>query len=243
MPPAAPDTSAPTVATACGRGDSIILSRVADFALQSGAFDHGGPIPRRHTARGASVASARLVAPVEGHNDFGTNGYAGPARRPATAATATASAPTARLRPLSAARRRQARARARPRGPHSCRSRADWHLPALAKLVQAAAATTGLGRGQNRPCWAAARRGYELLPPARAPEARWFRARAPHSPASPALRCRLWPVPPWIRSRCSAPEGALVKAQSPLSVPMAGFGNPRTAVRLGGVGAGVGSSR
>jgi Raf kinase inhibitor-like YbhB/YbcL family protein len=56
MPPAAPHTSAPTVATACGRGDSIILSRVADFALQSSAFEHGGPIPRRHNCEGEHLS-------------------------------------------------------------------------------------------------------------------------------------------------------------------------------------------
>jgi Raf kinase inhibitor-like YbhB/YbcL family protein len=38
------------------RGDSIILSLVADFALQSGAFDHGGPIPRRHGCEGEDLS-------------------------------------------------------------------------------------------------------------------------------------------------------------------------------------------
>jgi Raf kinase inhibitor-like YbhB/YbcL family protein len=47
-----PNVLAPTMATERGRGDSIILSRVADFALQSSAFDHGGPIPRRHSCEG-----------------------------------------------------------------------------------------------------------------------------------------------------------------------------------------------
>jgi phosphatidylethanolamine-binding protein (PEBP) family uncharacterized protein len=142
-----------------GRGDSIILSLVADFALQSSAFDHGGPIPRRHNCEGEHLSpplawsgapegtrSLALVvddpdaragtfthwlawaldpgatglgegeaAPVEGHNDFGTNGYRGPCSPPATAATATASASTARLRSLSAARLRQERPATLPR--------------------------------------------------------------------------------------------------------------------------------
>jgi hypothetical protein len=91
---------------------------------------------RAHRSRGATT-SARAAT-------------AGPARRPATAATATPSASTRSTPTRSGARRRQAR----PRGPHPGRSRADRHLRALAKLVQSAAATTGLGRGQNRPCWA-----------------------------------------------------------------------------------------
>jgi Raf kinase inhibitor-like YbhB/YbcL family protein len=44
------------VATRRGRGDSIILSVVADFALQSSAFDHGGPIPRRHSCDGEDLS-------------------------------------------------------------------------------------------------------------------------------------------------------------------------------------------
>jgi hypothetical protein len=126
------------VATERGRGDSIILSWVADFTLQSSAFDHGAPIPRRHGCEGEDLSpplswsgapegtrSLALVvddpdapagtfthwlawaldpgakglgdgepAPVEGRNDFGTSGYRGPARRPATAATATPSGST-----------------------------------------------------------------------------------------------------------------------------------------------------
>jgi Phosphatidylethanolamine-binding protein len=39
-----------------GRGDSIILFLVADFALQSSAFDHGGPIPRRHNCEGEHLS-------------------------------------------------------------------------------------------------------------------------------------------------------------------------------------------
>src|SRR5215216_7530986 len=42
-------------ATERGRGDSIILSWVVDFALQSSAFDHGGPIPRRHSCEGQDL--------------------------------------------------------------------------------------------------------------------------------------------------------------------------------------------
>jgi Raf kinase inhibitor-like YbhB/YbcL family protein len=44
------------VATERGRGDSIILSSVADLALQSSAFDHGGPIPRRHRCDGEDLS-------------------------------------------------------------------------------------------------------------------------------------------------------------------------------------------
>jgi Raf kinase inhibitor-like YbhB/YbcL family protein len=47
---------APTVATERGRGDSIILSWVADFALQSSAFEQGGPIPRRHSCEGENLS-------------------------------------------------------------------------------------------------------------------------------------------------------------------------------------------
>jgi hypothetical protein len=49
-------TLAPTMAAERGRGDSIILSLVADFALQSSAFDHGGPIPRRHNCEGEHLS-------------------------------------------------------------------------------------------------------------------------------------------------------------------------------------------
>jgi Raf kinase inhibitor-like YbhB/YbcL family protein len=44
------------VATRRGRGDSIILFLVADFALHSSAFDHGGPIPRRHSCEGEDLS-------------------------------------------------------------------------------------------------------------------------------------------------------------------------------------------
>jgi Raf kinase inhibitor-like YbhB/YbcL family protein len=47
---------APTVATERGRGDSIILSWVADLALQSSAFEHGEPIPRRHSCEGEDLS-------------------------------------------------------------------------------------------------------------------------------------------------------------------------------------------
>src|ERR687897_3371110 len=109
-----------------GRGDLIILSWVADFALQSSAFEHAGPIPRRHSCEAEDLSpplswsgapegtrSLALVvddpdapagtfahwlgwaldpgatglgegegAPVEGRNDFGTNGYRGPCPPP-----------------------------------------------------------------------------------------------------------------------------------------------------------------
>jgi Raf kinase inhibitor-like YbhB/YbcL family protein len=55
-PPAATRHLGTVVATQRGRGDSIILSRVADFALQSGVFDHGGPIPRRHSCEGEDLS-------------------------------------------------------------------------------------------------------------------------------------------------------------------------------------------
>ena len=55
-PPAATPHLAPIVATERGRGDSIILSWVAVFALQSNAFDHGGPIPRRHSCEGEDLS-------------------------------------------------------------------------------------------------------------------------------------------------------------------------------------------
>jgi hypothetical protein len=51
-----PHTSAPTIAAERGRGESIILSLVADFALQSSAFDHGGQIPRRHSCEGEDLS-------------------------------------------------------------------------------------------------------------------------------------------------------------------------------------------
>jgi Raf kinase inhibitor-like YbhB/YbcL family protein len=38
------------------RAVSIILSRVADFVLQSSAFDHAGPIPRRHSCEGEDLS-------------------------------------------------------------------------------------------------------------------------------------------------------------------------------------------
>jgi Raf kinase inhibitor-like YbhB/YbcL family protein len=44
------------VATERGRGDSIILFRVANFVLQSSAFREGGPIPRRHSCEGADLS-------------------------------------------------------------------------------------------------------------------------------------------------------------------------------------------
>jgi phosphatidylethanolamine-binding protein (PEBP) family uncharacterized protein len=44
------------VATERRRGDSIILSVVADFALHSSAFNHGGPIPRRHGCEGEDLS-------------------------------------------------------------------------------------------------------------------------------------------------------------------------------------------
>jgi phosphatidylethanolamine-binding protein (PEBP) family uncharacterized protein len=39
-----------------GGGDSVILSLVADFALQSSTFDHGGQIPRRHSCEGEDLS-------------------------------------------------------------------------------------------------------------------------------------------------------------------------------------------
>jgi Raf kinase inhibitor-like YbhB/YbcL family protein len=44
------------VATERGRGDSIILSWVADFALQSSAFEPGRSIPRRHSCEGEDLS-------------------------------------------------------------------------------------------------------------------------------------------------------------------------------------------
>jgi Raf kinase inhibitor-like YbhB/YbcL family protein len=55
-PPAATRHLGTVVATQRGRGDSIILSRVPEFALQSGVFDHGGPIPRRHSCEGEDLS-------------------------------------------------------------------------------------------------------------------------------------------------------------------------------------------
>ena len=49
-------TSAPIVATERGRRDSIILPWVADFVLQSSAFDHDGPIARRHSCEGEDLS-------------------------------------------------------------------------------------------------------------------------------------------------------------------------------------------
>jgi phosphatidylethanolamine-binding protein (PEBP) family uncharacterized protein len=46
----------PVVAAERGCGDSVILSRVADFALQSGVVDHGRPIPRRHSCEGEDLS-------------------------------------------------------------------------------------------------------------------------------------------------------------------------------------------
>jgi Raf kinase inhibitor-like YbhB/YbcL family protein len=44
------------LATERGRGDSIILSWVAGFALHSSAFDHGGPIPRPYGCEGEDLS-------------------------------------------------------------------------------------------------------------------------------------------------------------------------------------------
>jgi Raf kinase inhibitor-like YbhB/YbcL family protein len=44
------------VATGRVRGNSIILLRVAEFALQSSAFEHGEPIPRRHCCEGEDLS-------------------------------------------------------------------------------------------------------------------------------------------------------------------------------------------
>jgi Raf kinase inhibitor-like YbhB/YbcL family protein len=121
-----PRPLAATVTAEPGRRDSIILSVVAELVLQSSAFDHGGPIPRRHSCEGEDLSpplswsgtpedtrSLALVvddpdapagtfthwlgwgiqpgagglgdgeaAPVEGRNDFGTNGYRGPCPPP-----------------------------------------------------------------------------------------------------------------------------------------------------------------
>jgi Raf kinase inhibitor-like YbhB/YbcL family protein len=38
------------------RGNSIILLSVAEFGLQSSAFEHGGPIPRRHSCEGEDLS-------------------------------------------------------------------------------------------------------------------------------------------------------------------------------------------
>jgi phosphatidylethanolamine-binding protein (PEBP) family uncharacterized protein len=81
---------------------------VAGFRLQSNAFEHGEPIPRRHGCEGEDLspplawsgvpegtrslgwgidaAAERLGegegTPVEGRNDFGTSGYGGPCPPP-----------------------------------------------------------------------------------------------------------------------------------------------------------------
>jgi Raf kinase inhibitor-like YbhB/YbcL family protein len=55
-PPAATPHFGTVVATQRGRGDSIILSWVADFALQSSAFEPGRPIPRRHSCEGEDLS-------------------------------------------------------------------------------------------------------------------------------------------------------------------------------------------
>jgi Raf kinase inhibitor-like YbhB/YbcL family protein len=47
---------AATVTAERGRRDSIILSCVAGLVLQSSAFDHGGPIPRRHSCEGNDLS-------------------------------------------------------------------------------------------------------------------------------------------------------------------------------------------
>jgi Raf kinase inhibitor-like YbhB/YbcL family protein len=47
---------ASTVATGRARGNSIILLAVADFGLQSSAFEHSEPIPRRHTCQGEDLS-------------------------------------------------------------------------------------------------------------------------------------------------------------------------------------------
>jgi Raf kinase inhibitor-like YbhB/YbcL family protein len=44
------------VVTEPGHGDSIILSWVAEFVLQSSAFEHGGPIPRRYSCDGEDLS-------------------------------------------------------------------------------------------------------------------------------------------------------------------------------------------
>jgi phosphatidylethanolamine-binding protein (PEBP) family uncharacterized protein len=44
------------VVTALAHGDSIILYGVAEFALQSTAFEHGEPIPRRHSCQGEGLS-------------------------------------------------------------------------------------------------------------------------------------------------------------------------------------------
>ena len=55
-PPAATPPLGTVVATQRGRGDSIILCWVAEFALQSSAFEHGRPIPRRHSCEGEDLS-------------------------------------------------------------------------------------------------------------------------------------------------------------------------------------------
>jgi len=55
-----PPAATPPLGTDRGDGtwawNSIILSWVAGFALQSSAFDHGGPIPRRHGCEGEDLS-------------------------------------------------------------------------------------------------------------------------------------------------------------------------------------------
>src|ERR687897_2893812 len=55
-PPAATPHLGTVVARQRGRGDSIILSWVAEFALESSAFEPGGPIPRRHSCEGEDLS-------------------------------------------------------------------------------------------------------------------------------------------------------------------------------------------
>src|SRR5215207_8944330 len=49
-------SGASTVATGRARGNSIILLWVAEFLLQSGAFENGEPIPRRHSCGGEDLS-------------------------------------------------------------------------------------------------------------------------------------------------------------------------------------------
>jgi Raf kinase inhibitor-like YbhB/YbcL family protein len=49
-------SGASTVATGRVRGSSFILLRVAEFVLQSSAFEHGGPIPGRHSCEGEDLS-------------------------------------------------------------------------------------------------------------------------------------------------------------------------------------------
>jgi Raf kinase inhibitor-like YbhB/YbcL family protein len=54
--PGRPSRRASTGATGRARGYSIILCRVAEFALQSSVFEHGQPIPRRHSCEGEDLS-------------------------------------------------------------------------------------------------------------------------------------------------------------------------------------------